>query len=65
MLKKQSGCTVRFGHVPRAFNSVADWAGNVAREVQKDIDLISICVGAHVAGPPPLSVGEAVRLLEV
>jgi hypothetical protein len=44
MLKKQSGCTVRFGHVPRAFNSVADWAGNVAREVQKDVDLISICV---------------------
>ena len=32
-LKKQGGCSVRFGHIPRAFNSVSDWAGNVSRRI--------------------------------
>jgi hypothetical protein len=45
--------------VPRAFNAMADWAGNVARQLRGGVDLTSLCVRVHVAGPPPLTVKEA------
>ena len=63
MIKKQRACNLRFGHEPRAFNSVADWAGNVSRETQRNVDLTSICKDTHVVGPPPRSVKEAATSL--
>ena len=45
--------------MPRAFNAMADWAGNVARQLRVGVDLIYLCMHVHVAGPPPLSVKEA------
>ena len=45
--------------MPRAFNVMADWAGNVARQLRRRVDLTSLCMHVHVAGPPPLSVKEA------
>ena len=38
---------------------MADWAGNVARQLCGGGDLTSLCMHIHVAGPPPLSVKEA------
>ena len=63
MIRKQCACNLRFGHVPRAFNAVADWAGNVSRETQRNVDLTFICKGIHVVGPPPKSVKEAATSL--
>ena len=45
--------------MPRAFNVMADWASNVARQLRGGVDLTSLCMHVHVAGPPPLSVKEA------
>ena len=45
--------------MPRAFNAMADWAGNVARQLRGGVDLTSLCMCVHVAGPPPLTVKEA------
>ena len=43
----------------RAFNAMADWAGNVARQTRSRVDLTFLCLQIHVAGPPPLAVKEA------
>ncbi len=37
-LKGERRCIVRFRHVGRALNTLADWAGNVARQLEGDVD---------------------------
>ena len=51
--------------MPRAFNAVADWAGNVARQLRGGVDLTSLCRYVHVAGPPPLTVKEAAEKIGI
>lgn len=63
-LKKQFACGVRFGHVPRELNSIADWAGNVSRELKCNAELSQLCMEGHVAGPPPMLAKEAATKLQ-
>jgi ribonuclease HI len=44
-IRKRWGCRVQFRHVGRALNAMADWAGNVARELQADVDCTALCNG--------------------
>ena len=45
--------------MPRVFNAMADWAGNVARQLCCGVDLTFLCLHVHVVGLSPLTVREA------
>ncbi len=44
-LRAEKPCAVHFRHVGRELNQLADWAGNVARQLKRDVDCTPLVWG--------------------
>ena len=60
-LRWKQHCVVKFRHVGRALNGLADWVGNVARELQADVDCTHLCEGRQLWDPLPCSCKDAAQ----
>ncbi len=56
---------LHFRHVGRELNQVADWAGNVARQLRGHIECTPLCAGFGLFGAPPGAAEEAAKKLGV
>ena len=56
---------LHFCHVGRELNQVADWVGNVARQLQGHVECTQLCTGVGLFGAPPGTAEEAAKKLGV
>ena len=62
-LRYEKRKVVRFRHVGRALNALADWAGNVARQLGHDVDCTRLTLGHQLWDQLPCSCQEAAEQL--